>query len=119
MTPPRRLIRHEQALNDLEEQASFIAQDSLSAAMRFLAAAERAFTQILEMPGIGASTTYASPRLAGLRRWPIPGFPKHLVFYRYSDGSVKVMRVLHAARDIEAILRDDSMEDDADNTTDG
>ena len=78
---PRRLIRHGQALNDLEEQASFVAQDSLPAASRLLDAAERAFTQILEMPETGSSFQYASPRLEGLRRWPIPGYPNQLIFY--------------------------------------
>lgn len=34
----------------------------------------------------------------------ITGFPKHLIFYRFADGEIFVMRVLHGARDIEYLL---------------
>lgn len=111
---PRLLIRHEHALNDLEELASFIARDSLPAALRLLDAAERAFSQIREMPGIGASIRYASPRLDGVRRWPIPGYPNHLVFYRCTEDRIEILRVLHAARDIPATLLDEAIGDEED-----
>jgi len=40
----------------------------------------------------------------GLRAWPIDGFRNHLVFYRPTDEGVDIVRVLHGARDIEALF---------------
>jgi toxin ParE1/3/4 len=39
-------------------------------------------------------------RASGIRRWPIPEFPKHLIFYRPTDDGVDILRVLHGARDV-------------------
>jgi plasmid stabilization system protein ParE len=38
----------------------------------------------------------------------VPGFPKHLVFYRYSSGeeAILIVPVLHGAQNLEAILVD-------------
>ena len=46
----------------------------------------------------------ARPIMAGVRSWGIRGFPNHLIFYRPTDDRIEVIRVLHAARDIETIL---------------
>ena len=34
------------------------------------------------------------------------GFPNHLVFYRIVGGVVRVVRVLHASRDLTTVLAD-------------
>ena len=39
------------------------------------------------------------------------GFKKYLIFYRATDSEVEVLRVLHGARYLEAILDEDSTED--------
>ena len=36
--------------------------------------------------------------------WPVRGFEKHVIFYRPVATGIDVVRVLHAARDIEAIF---------------
>lgn len=43
---------------------------------------------------------------AGLRFWPLKGFP-YLVFYRDAGDHLDVWRVLHAERDIPAWLREE------------
>ena len=40
-----------------------------------------------------------SPKLAGLRKWPVSGFDNVLVFYLPRAGGVSIVRVLHGARD--------------------
>jgi len=45
---------------------------------------------------------------AGLRVWPIKAFENYLIFYQPTDAGIDVVRVIHAARDIEALFSDPS-----------
>lgn len=100
----KRLAIRPAADADLDAQALFIAADNMEAALRLYAAANRAYDQVLEMPELGAARDFDLKRLEGLRMWPIPDFPNHLIFYRPTDAGVEIVRVLHAARDIPGIL---------------
>jgi len=93
-----------QALRDIEGIARHIAEDNLDAALRFYDAAEAAFLRLAEMPGVGVVRFPKHPRLADVRMWPVPGFEKCLVFYQQNQDTVEVVRVLHAARDIERMF---------------
>jgi toxin ParE1/3/4 len=102
MTP--RIVRRAEARQDLVEHFVFIGQDSVDAADRFLAAAESAFEQLAQMPGMGSPREFRNPHLAGIRQWRIAGFEKYLIFYRPLEGGIEILRVLHGARDIRRIL---------------
>ncbi|WP_199247175.1 type II toxin-antitoxin system RelE/ParE family toxin [[Phormidium] sp. ETS-05] len=93
-----------QVIRDLIELATYIAQDNLDASDSFLAAAERTFQQLGKMPGMGKLCQFTQPTLADVRQQAIKGFQKYLVFYRITDNGVEIIRVIHGARDIEAIL---------------
>jgi len=93
---------------DLLEQFGHLVQHSLEAANRFLAAAESAFERLAEMPGMGVRRPLKSPRLEGLRQWPIPGFRHHLIYYRETSDGIEVIRVLHGARDVQRILEEET-----------
>lgn len=99
-----RIVRRETALRDLLELASYIAEDNLEAAERFLDASESTFQFLLETPGAGVQREFLDPALVGLRMWPIRGFDKYLVFYREIGDGIEIIRVLHAARDIEYLF---------------
>ncbi len=43
-------------------------------------------------------------RLNGLRRFPVRGFEKYLVFYLPREAGIDVIRVLHGARDIDNVF---------------
>jgi toxin ParE1/3/4 len=93
------------AILDVEESALFYMIEANEAvATRFEEAVRNTFDWILENPAAGAQREYLSPRLSGLRLWPVRGFEKHLVFYHVVEESVEVVRVLHGARDIEGIF---------------
>jgi toxin ParE1/3/4 len=102
-----RFIIQPQARTDLAEQSAFLAQDSLDVAVRFLDAAERAFADLAEMPGMGRAIDVLNPRLEGLRQWHIRGFERYQIYYRDTGGGIEVLRVLHGARDIQRILEED------------
>ena len=42
--------------------------------------------------------------LPEMRRWHIDGFDDHLIIYRETERGIEIVRVLHGARDIVAIL---------------
>jgi len=96
-----------EADRDLEETALFIETDSPSAAKRFLDAATSGFRSLSDAPRIGGRVETSNTALTGLRRWRVPGFENHLIFYRVTDESIEIIRVLHGARDIESILSEE------------
>ncbi len=83
---------------------SYLAADNPGVAARFLGAAKATFEQLAEMPTIGRRWTSPRKRLGTVRVWRIHGFERWLVFYRVSGKGVEIMRVLHGARDLNAIL---------------
>ena len=91
---------------DLRRQLAYVdANAGLDTALRFYDAALSSFDALAAMPGMG--TIIENRVAAGLRRWRVKGFEKILVFYRYDDTAVSIIRVLHGARDIESILSDE------------
>ncbi len=99
-----RLVVHDQAQDDVEEQALYIARDNVEAARRFMEATLNAFDDLLRMPEIGRPRSFKRSELAGLRSWAVRGFEEHLIFYRPTDDGIEVIRVLHGARDLENIF---------------
>jgi len=99
-----RIVITPEADRDLEETALFIEMDSSSAAKRFLDAATAGFRRLSDAPRIGVRVESTNVALIGLRRWRVPGFENHLIFYRVTEESIEIVRVLHGARDIESIL---------------
>jgi toxin ParE1/3/4 len=55
-------------------------------------------------PGIGSLCQFDKPLLEGIRVWPISGFKNYLVFYRALTDEIEVIRVLHGARDLNALF---------------
>lgn len=86
------------ARRDLQEIGDYIALDSRQQAMRFVITLERFCAKLLSQP----ERYPLSPRHVerGIRRAP---HRDYLVFYRVRDGTVEILRVLHAARDIDTI----------------
>jgi plasmid stabilization system protein ParE len=65
-----RLVVRPLAQSDLDEQAHYIAQDSLDAALRFLDAAEAAFDRLAGFPEAGRRREFRHPDLRDVRSWP-------------------------------------------------
>jgi toxin ParE1/3/4 len=88
---------------DLLDHYVYIGEENLDAADRFLASAEAAFEKLASMPRMGRIWQSEEPRLDAMRVWPIPGW-NYLVFYRPVEGGIDVIRVLHGAQDVAAII---------------
>ena len=104
----RRVSKRALAEQDLIEIALYLAKETGSKviALRFLEAAERTCTRLLEVPQIGSPCELLSPRLVRMRRWAIPGFHNYFIFYRISVNGIEIIRVLHSARDISGTLEE-------------
>ena len=99
-----RLILRPPAVQDMEDQAYYLCTKSPAAADRFLEACEADLQRLAGMPGMGRLREFRNPKAADIRSWPLSGFPNHLIFYRPIEDGIEVLRVLHGARDIDAIF---------------
>jgi plasmid stabilization system protein ParE len=99
-------VKEAAALSVLEQAEYYAESASRSLASRWEQAEDEAFHSLLKMPERGAQCQFRSPSLASLRWIPVPGSPKHLVFYRYSpeQQALLVVHVLHGARNLESLL---------------
>jgi toxin ParE1/3/4 len=92
------------AQSDLIAHAVYLADQNLDVADRFLEATEQTVNQLLKMPKMGKLWPVRHPRLTGIRSWRVKGFVKILVFYLPMSDGIEIVRLLHAAQDIDAIL---------------
>lgn len=100
----RRIILHDEAFRDLDEISAYIGEDSPRASVRFLESAQKTFRRISEKPYQGAPRDYDNPALIGLRVWSIPNFKNYGVYYLTTMDTVEILRVLHGARDLDALF---------------
>jgi toxin ParE1/3/4 len=96
------------ALRDLAELSQFIARDDVDVALRFLDAADEACEKLAAMPGMGTVRGFTNPAFSAVRFWPVKGFTNYLIFYEPTERGITLLRVLHGARDIDAIFERDS-----------
>jgi toxin ParE1/3/4 len=102
MLPPSLLTP--QAWQDALDIVAYIAADNPEAAARFVPALEATCTQLAALPGMGSVRAVRRKDLKGVRILPVTGFKHYLIFYMAAGTSMKVIRILHAARDFPTIL---------------
>jgi toxin ParE1/3/4 len=101
----RRLVFSDASIADIVEQADWYAiQSGRRLGRRWEKSVTSAISHVLQHPGVGAFCRFRSSAIKDLRRITISGFPKHLIFYRFDDGEVFVLRVVHGARDLERLF---------------
>ena len=88
----------ETAGDDLEDIWEHVAQSNPEAARKLIKEITGKFKLLRDHPHIGRE----EKRLLGtLRGFPISSY---IIFYKPFDNGVEILRILHAARDIEKIL---------------
>ena len=85
---------------DLDEILGFVADDSVEAAVRLH---DKFLTQcraLAATPGIGRKR----PELDdGVLSWPVG---RYVIFYRSTERGIDVLRILHGARDLDALFKE-------------
>jgi antitoxin ParD1/3/4 len=91
-----------QAADDLLDIWSFIAQDNPEAADRVEAAVFRACDLLCDSPRAGRTRK----DLTGLplRFWVVHPYPNYLIVYDPDKKPLLIVRILHGARDLPAVL---------------
>ncbi len=92
---------------DIDDIAEYLAGDRIEVGERFLTQVDLTIKEIMATPGLGAIRELINIRIAGLRQRRVNGFPNWLVFYIVTAESIDVIRVLHGARDLEHIFREE------------
>ena len=100
----RRILRRIAAKRDLIEHFAHIGERNLDAARQFRASAERAFKLLAEMPDVGVVKRLRNASYGELRMWSIREFPDRLIFYRFDESTIEIVRVLHARQDYRRIF---------------
>jgi toxin ParE1/3/4 len=93
-----------QAWDDMRAIVAYIANDNPDAAARFVPALEETYAQLEALPGLGSVRLFRRKDLQSVRIIPITGFEHYLLFYTVLGKHVRVLRILHAARDFPTIF---------------
>lgn len=93
---------------DLIASWAYIGDRNSAAAYRFRVAAEETFISLARMPQAGEPYEVRNTSLSGLRCARVKRFRNYLIFYRPVENGIEVIRVLHAVRNIAAILEEQS-----------
>ena len=92
-----------QTRRDVNKIAADLDDYDPAASARFLADIRAAFERLTTFPGLGPLWPANDPAHADKRRLVLRTFPVS-IFYRASNTSVTIVRVLHQARDIPPVL---------------
>ena len=93
-----KVLRKPQAESDLVEIWTYIAQDSLNTADKLLDKIDEKSQTLAQSPFIGKARDELGPKI---HSFPIGNY---VLFYQPIEDGVEIIRVLHGARDIEALF---------------
>ena len=86
------------ANRDLDEIATYIARDNPPAAHRLVDKLFERFEMLTRQPLIGESCAELAPNL---RNFPLGSY---VIYYQPVDDGVVIVRVVHGARDVDALF---------------
>ncbi|MER9753187.1 type II toxin-antitoxin system RelE/ParE family toxin [Mesorhizobium sp. M0166] len=86
------------AAQDIEQIGDYIHAENPAAAMRFIVALRERCGRVADAPRGGAPRPDLWPGLRSI------AFRRHMIFYTVEGDAVRIERILHGARDIEAIF---------------
>jgi toxin ParE1/3/4 len=95
------VVRTDQAETDLAEIFDYLDEHNTQAAERLAEAIDERCRLLSQFPEMGRSREELAP---GLRSVVIEPY---VLFYRVTATAVEVLRILHGARDIDTIMRED------------
>ena len=95
----KRFILTPRAKQDLNDIWDYIANDNIEAADRVLDALDNAMIKLAKNPGIG----HRRDELTDKRHRFLLVY-SYLIVYRHETKPLRIIRVLHAARDVQSIL---------------
>ena len=101
-----KIRRHPDVAEDIVGIASYIAQNSVTTAFRFVDSVEATLEWILEHRGAGRLRDFEDPRLSRVRSWAVKRFRNHLIFYEIEQSGIFVLAIVHGARDLPRVIQE-------------
>jgi toxin ParE1/3/4 len=90
---------------DLEEGVSYLAEKaSPEIAQRWHAEVLATVTRMEQQPGLGRLRTDLKP--SDIRSLVLRRYPRYLLFYRWSEDTLEVLRIKHGMMDLPRLFRD-------------
>ena len=102
----RRATWAELAEQDLQDACDYLATASPEVVTRFLESLEETLTILLEHPEVGKPRESAEARVRGIRSWAVRDFTSYLIFYAVTADGIRIVRLLHGARDLPDQVRE-------------
>ena len=101
----RRIILHEDVTIALNEHFNYIAETNNERALQFFDAVRQTFAALAQMPGMGRIHDRQEEDISDTRKSAVKGFKDYLIFYRYNDENIQILRIIYATRDLEPLLK--------------
>ena len=101
-----RIVHGKDVFEELVNLSFHIAQDNEDAAQRFLAACDKTFKFLANNKNVGTTRTFRDSSLKDVRMWRVKGFEKYLVFYQPLLDGIKILHVVHSARNYNLLFED-------------
>jgi toxin ParE1/3/4 len=99
-----RIVHGKDVFEELVNLSFYIAQDNEDAAQRFLVACDETFAFLGDNKQVGATRVFRDPSLRDVRMWRVKGFEKYLIFYQPLFDGVKILHVVHSARNYDLLF---------------
>jgi|SRR2546425_4306670 len=93
------IIRSDESEQDVYEIAAFIACDNPDAAIQLIDRLDEVLKMLARNPLVGRAREELAPNA---RSFPVGN---HVLFYRPSENGIKLIRVLHGARDLRRLFK--------------
>ncbi len=98
------ILRRRIFINELLDIAEHLGQDNPEAGQRFIDACEETFAELARMPQLGSARAFTHPDLQNIRMWHVKGYDKYLIFYRPTKTTLRLLHIVHAARDYKTLF---------------
>ncbi len=100
----RRISIRPDASLDIDRHVDYLLQNNPEAAMRFFDAARQTFATLARIPSMGRVYREGEDATQDIRKWTVKGFKNYIILYRFDSTLIEIIRVPHAAQDIDRFL---------------
>jgi len=97
-------VRHDAEL-DAFGYFKYIRENNPEAALRFLEAIDFTVESLALQPLKGRLRKFRGRELKNIRSWRVDDFENYLIFYRFAEMRLEILRIKHGAMDFPLALR--------------
>ena len=99
-------VRHDAEL-DAVGYFKYIGENNPEAARRFLLAIDMTIENLARQPLKGRLRKFRGRDLKNIRSWRVDNFENYLIFYRFAEHRLEILRIKHGAMNFPQALRED------------